>query len=172
MSKIRILIVEDEWVIAEDIASMLRRLGYEVAGIAKNYTTAIEKLETTEIDIALLDIVLAGSKDGVEIGKVIKEKYDLPFIFITSHTDEATVKRAADIEPNGYLVKPFNRKDIYAAIEVALTNYSKAKKTKGNTESTENIFMKDSFFIKEEHLYIKVKFDDILWFSDGLSVSV
>jgi DNA-binding LytR/AlgR family response regulator len=171
MAKIRILIVEDEWIIAEDMATMLRKIGYEIVAMAKNYDQAVSVMSNNQIDIALVDITLAGSKDGIEVAKEIREKYDLPFIFITSHSDPQTVQRAVAIQPNGYLVKPFEQQDIYTAIELAIHNFS------GKSPSNEAIHhdhdvgglvVKDSFFIKEEHIYIKVRFEEILWMkSDG-----
>jgi len=96
----RILIIEDEFIIAEDIAETLRGLGYEVVGNATNYYEAIKMLDEKTTDVALVDINLGDKKDGIDVGTAIKERYKLPFIFITSHADKNTVDRAKNLKPN------------------------------------------------------------------------
>jgi DNA-binding NarL/FixJ family response regulator len=118
----RILIVEDEMVIAEDLSTVLMRLNHEVVGIALKYTHAIDLLEKTKPDIALIDIILGGAKDGIDVANFINQNNKIPFVFITSHADTATVERAKSVKPNGYLVKPFNKNDIFTTIEMVLVN--------------------------------------------------
>lgn len=120
MQKIKALIVEDEIIIAEDINQILESLNYEVVGIALKYSQAIEYLSTKAIDIVLIDIVLGGSKTGVDLAATINEEFKVPFIFLTSHADAATVKLAKSVHPRGYLLKPFTKDDIFATLEIAL----------------------------------------------------
>lgn len=157
MSEIKILIVEDELIIAEDMSSKLEQLGYDVVGIAINYDEAIEFIEEEGPDLVLLDIMIEGDKDGIDVGETITNSYSLPFIFITSHADKRTVSQAKKVKPSGYLVKPFEKDDLFTAIEIALTNYNQPA-----TRSQERK-IKDCLFIKESNLYLKVKYSDILW---------
>lgn len=162
MGKVKILVVEDEIVIADNICNILEKLGYEVLEPVINYSEAIEMLESEKPDLALLDIQLAGSKDGIDLAWKIKEDYNIPFIFLTSNADPRTVGRAKELAPPAYLVKPFNRDDLYTSIEMALHNYSadnypKIIPTEGN------VIIKDSFFIKDKNLYHKANFSDILF---------
>ena len=166
-----ILVVEDEFIIAEDISETLRTLGYVVAGHASSYSEAIRALDTKNIDLVLVDINLGEKKDGIDVGAVLREKYQLPFIFITSHADKATVERAKNLKPNGYLVKPFDKNDLYTSIEIALSNFSKNPET-GSSEQSE-AQNKDAIFIKDGVAFIKIKFDEI-WYikSDANYVSI
>lgn len=162
MSKVKILVVEDELIIAEDIQNMLDKLGYEVVGIGMDFSEGVSLLETTRPDIVLTDITLGGSKDGIDLAKIISTQYRLPFIFITSHSDKLTVERAKGTRPNGYLVKPFESDDLYTAIEVALCNYSgvaQPQEDKGET----GMLIRDSIYVKEGHLFVKVKLNDLRW---------
>jgi DNA-binding NarL/FixJ family response regulator len=120
MKKAKILIVEDEFVIAENLSLILQDLKYEVTGIASKYTNALENLETQLPDLVLIDIVLAGSKDGIDLAHEINLKYKIPFIFSTSHSDPLTVKKEKEANPNGYLLKPINKANILTTIEMAL----------------------------------------------------
>lgn len=110
MSKVKILVAEDELIIAEDIRMMLENLGYEVIGTVPDYTEAIELIDKNPPDVILIDILLAGEKDGIALAETIREKHNLPFIFITSHSDAATVERAKSVHPDGYIVKPFEKR--------------------------------------------------------------
>lgn len=159
MGKVKILVVEDEIVIADNICDILEKLGYEVLEPVINYSEAIEQLETEKPDLALLDIQLAGKKDGIDLAWKIKEEYDIPFIFLTSNADPRTIERAKDLSPPAYLVKPFNRDDLYTSIELALHNFKAEEKKQDR--SGEEVILKDSIFIKDKNLFHKIKFADI-----------
>lgn len=161
MGKVKILIVEDETVMAMDMRDILEDIGYEVVDAVIGYTEALEALEKELPDIVLLDIMLGGAKDGIDIAEVVRQKYDLPFIFITSNADQETVSRATATKPNGYLVKPFQASDIFTAIETALSNFAGADKQESRPE--EGLLVKDSIFVKTDRLFVKVKISDILW---------
>ncbi|MCD6566252.1 MAG: response regulator [Bacteroidales bacterium] len=166
MSKVKILVVEDELIIAEDIRMMLENLGYEVVGTAPGYSEAIELMNKDLPDVVLIDILLAGEKDGITLAETIREKYNLPFIFLTSHSDTATVERAKAVCPDGYLVKPFEKKDLYTSIEIAFSNF--ISKSETEVENENSFFHKDSIFIRKDYLLIKIRFDDLKWVkSDG-----
>lgn len=165
MSTTRILIVEDELIIAEDIRSELENLGYEVAGIATSYDEALEMLSEYQPDVMLVDILISGDKDGIELAGRVREIAELPVIFLTSHSDSGTVERAKEVRPDAYIVKPFEKADLYTAIEIAFSNYTSkaAEKTKEPEEEQNNYILKDSIFIKKDYILIKVKFDEIRW---------
>lgn len=166
MSKVKILVVEDELIIAEDIRIMLENLGYKVIGTVPGYSEAIELMDKNLPDVVLVDILLAGQKDGITLAETIREEYNLPFIFITSHSDTATVERAKSVHPDGYLVKPFEKKDLYTSIEIAFSNFF-SKKEK-DVENENSFFLKDSIFIRKDYLLIKIRFDELKWVkSDG-----
>jgi len=116
----KILIVEDEPIIAEDLSMILEKAGYSVVGIANDSTRALDLLHSQSPDLALLDIALDSSLSGIDIADIINKKYQIPFIFITSFSDKHTLEKAKDVYPHGYIVKPFKKKDILANIEIAL----------------------------------------------------
>ncbi len=166
MQTVRILIVEDELIIAEDMKDMLEDLGYEVVGITGEEQEARRLLAATKPDIAMLDITLGLKQSGLGLAEHINQDYRIPFIFCTSHSDKATVSKASALHPHGYLVKPFEQKDLFSAIEVALANFSSNKFAESPEEKTSDqtdLIIKDSLFIKEGHLYVKVKMSDIRW---------
>lgn len=158
MDKLKILIVEDESLVALDISDMLVRLGYDVLPSAITFDEALNSLENALPDLVLIDINLGGGKTGLDLGQHIRSKYDIPFIFITSHSDKATVSLAAELHPNGYLVKPFEQEDIYTSIEVAVAAHAE----KRTVDRSKN-FLSDCIFVKTDRNYIKVNIADILW---------
>ncbi len=166
--KTRVLIVEDEIIIAEDIREMLEKSGYEVAGLTGEVDEARRLLHATQPDVVLLDITLGQAQLGLELAREIAEKHQLPFIFCTSHGDKSTIKKATQLHPHGYLIKPFDQKDLYSSIEIALANFSSNLKSFDPDDPevvTSDMIIKDSLFIKEGDLFVKVKIDDITWLS-------
>ena len=117
MSNISILIIEDEVIIAQDIAGKVKRLGYDVAGIKSSSEKAIDFLSFHTPDLVLCDIRIKGAKDGIEVASIIREKKKIPFIYLTSMSDRATLDRAKKTLPYGYIVKPFNANQLGRAIE-------------------------------------------------------
>lgn len=190
---IHILIIEDEPIIARDIADMVEDLGYAVAGICHNHKTALKTLENKRPDLVLCDIMLEGDDwDGVQIGKEIRRLYDIPLIFLTAMQDAATISRAATANPDAYLTKPFEERSLYPAIEMAISKFAlrqeaankstigattestietknEDKRTEAATElATETTaeplpFIAGSFFIKDKKRFVKVSAEDIFW---------
>lgn len=122
MSK-RIIIVEDEALIAAEIKSILKSLGYEVVGHAMNGDKALDLFANVETDIFLLDISIKGTLNGIDLAKIIRQKYKLPFVFLTSFSDKITLEKVKDTMPYGYIVKPFNENDIKVNVELALHKF-------------------------------------------------
>ena len=120
MNKGSILVVEDERIIALDIKQTLINLGYSVPAIASSGVQALEKIIQFSPDLVLMDIMLQGEIDGVKTAEKIRHSYQIPVVYLTSHTDEITLQRAKATEPFGYIVKPFDEKDLYTTVEIAM----------------------------------------------------
>ena len=104
----RIVVVEDEAIVAMDIAAKLRRFGYEVAAVVDSGAAAIGSVAAAAPDLVLMDIRLSGAMDGIEAAAEIRERFDIPVVFLTAHADEATVGRSSSAAPYGYVLKPFD----------------------------------------------------------------
>lgn len=170
MSQIKILIVEDELIIAEDMRELLESMGYSVPYVAMNLKEAIDAIEKHKPDMLIIDIMMGGRPSGIELARYVRSNCDLPFIFCTSHADKATVEEAKTTKPNGYLLKPFNSDELYSSIEIALVNYTEAAaKTDDVIPGTKkdikqaNLLVKDGMFVKNGQMYVKVRFDKMLW---------
>lgn len=123
-----VLIVEDENIVARDIQNTLKHLGYTVAGIAATSEEAIQKAGATRPDLVLMDIMLKGYQDGVEAAQKISALHNIPVIYLTAFTDEKTLQRARITEPYGYVLKPFDERELQIAIEMAIYKHRTAKK--------------------------------------------
>lgn len=119
MNLIKILIVEDEAIVAKDLENMLRSLNYEVCGVAASGEAAVRLAEAARPDLVLMDIVLQGDMDGIEAAGKIWERLSVPVIYITAYADKTTLSRAKVTEPFGYIIKPFNERDLQTVIEMA-----------------------------------------------------
>lgn len=120
MNRNRILIIEDEPIVAEDIKSILEKLGYEVAGMAADGDQALAIAPAAKPDMVLMDIKLAGASDGVETAVHLRRRHQLPIIFLTAYADDQTLARAKEAEPFGYIIKPFDEQSLRSTLEMAL----------------------------------------------------
>lgn len=127
MNKSRILVVEDEAIVAMVIKRRLKDLSYIVSGVASTGKDAITKVEGTFPDLVLMDIRLKGDMDGIEATKIIKDRFSLPVVYLTAHSDDVTFKKAKETDPDGYILKPFTEKDLSTTIEIALHKFRKEK---------------------------------------------
>lgn len=121
--KKRILLVEDEVIVAMTIEDSLVNMGYEVIGTVDNGLSAIELAEKEKPDLILMDVRIHGDIDGIETVERINEKMDIPVIFLTAHSDEGTLSRVLRTKPYGFLIKPFREKELYANIETAILRH-------------------------------------------------
>lgn len=128
MNKVKVLVVEDELIIANHIQSALKNLGYDVPAIASTGTEAIKKAGELKPDIVLMDIVLKGEMNGIEAALQIKSIYKIPLIYLTAYEDEETLDRAKITEPMGYILKPFQERDLRITLELALYRHAMDKK--------------------------------------------
>ncbi len=120
MAASRVLIVEDERIVAEEVARSLVSLGYQIAGVVHSGEEAVRQAEETSPDIVLMDIVLEGSMDGIEAADLIRSRVNIPIIYLTAYADTGSVGRAKLTEPYGYLIKPFSQQELLSTIELAL----------------------------------------------------
>lgn len=123
MEQVRILVVEDEVIVARTIASQLNQLGYTVVGTASSGRVAIAKALETKPELVFMDIILKGEMDGITTASYIREHLDIPVIFLTAYGDDNTLQRAKLTQPFGYIVKPFTSKDLRIAAEIALLKH-------------------------------------------------
>ncbi|SNQ60118.1 response regulator [Candidatus Methanoperedens nitratireducens] len=120
MVEIKIMIVEDESIVAEDIRRTLIKLGYAVPAVASSGEVAIKKAGEHVPDLILMDIMLKGGMDGIETAKQIRSRFNIPVVFLTAYSDEKILERAKLTEPFGYIIKPFKERELKMNIEVAL----------------------------------------------------
>jgi two-component system cell cycle sensor histidine kinase/response regulator CckA len=128
MAETQILIVEDERIVAEHIVQSLQALGYGVSAVASSGEEAIRKTEENSPDLVLMDIVLRGEINGIEAADQIRSRFNIPVIYLTAYADEKTVKRAKITEPFGYIIKPFDDRELHTSIEMALYKHKMENK--------------------------------------------
>lgn len=156
MSNIKVLVVEDSALIAEDVASKLRRHQFEVAEIFDKGEDALEYLKNSQPDLVLLDIKLAGALDGISTGFIIQSTYSLPIIYLSDLSDRETLHRAKKTRPSNYLTKPFNEADLIRAIDLAFSNFiSQAPST--------TTARPDHIFVKSDSAFERILLKDILY---------
>ena len=160
MSVLKIGVVEDELIIARTILNTLDELGYAHCGPAINYTEAMEMLEKNKPDLLLLDIQLSGKKDGMDVAEKLNEFYQLPFIFLTANSDGETIDRAKKVKPHAYIVKPFTKEELYAAIEIAFSNFTGSRHD-ANPRQTDTFPAKDYMFVRDGYLFRKISFSEL-----------
>ncbi len=125
MSKAKVLVVEDEAIVAADICDSLRNLGYNVCAVATSGLQAVEKTAESKPELVLMDIKLKGEMDGIAAATAIRQQYDIPVVYLTAHGDEGTLERAKNTSPAGYVLKPFAEMELRIALELALFRYRK-----------------------------------------------
>lgn len=165
MSKINVLVVEDESIVSKDIQQSLKKLGYNVVGSASTGEKAIELAGSEHPDIVLMDIMLKGEMNGIEAANEIKNKYEIPVIFLTAYADEATLSKAKVSQPYGYVLKPFKEIDLHTTIEMATYKHQKEQEIVKERDLlyslAENKENKDFIFVKSNSKLVKLKNDEI-----------
>lgn len=157
-------IVEDDFIHANRLAMYLEELGYNLAGSATNVSEALNMITATSPDLILVDIHLNGERDGVQLVERLNEKNPTPVIFITSYKDKETIDRAKLTDPYAYIVKPYDKGTLQAAIELAVYKFSKkSDSTHTFTEWEEDRLVHDAMFVKSEGSLIKININDILY---------
>jgi DNA-binding LytR/AlgR family response regulator len=156
---LKIIVVEDEMIIAESIYRSLKSLNYNALEPVPNYTSALELIASEKPDLVLIDIRLSGSKDGIDLANEINSVYSIPFIFLTSNSDPLTIERAKKTHPAAYLLKPFSKADLYSSIEIGLQNYKKVKEL----QSEKSLPFNDYVMVKHNKSFLKLYFNEILY---------
>lgn len=168
MSTIKILIIEDEMIIAAKISLHLTQLGYDVSGIIPRGEEAIVHCRETQPDILLLDINLKGEIDGIETATLLQaENIDIPIIYLTANADETTFERAKDTRPHAFISKPYKKLDLQRAIELVVgrltitpTTTSSVKKV---SPSEKPKMLSDRIFVRNKNRLVKLFLKDILY---------
>lgn len=124
---IKILIIEDDAVIAQLIDHYLIQFGYHVIDIIHNGDKALDAIHIHQPDLVLLDINIEGTKDGIDIANIIESKYDIPYLFITALSDSLTIDRIKDLDPLAYIIKPFKEEDLRVSIALGMNTYQRKK---------------------------------------------
>jgi diguanylate cyclase (GGDEF)-like protein/hemerythrin-like metal-binding protein/PAS domain S-box-containing protein len=152
MAPPRILIVEDELITARNLELTLRSLGYEIAAIASTGKGSVQKADDTHPDLVLMDIMLEDDMDGIQAAKLIRSRQDTPVVYLSAHSDRSLLGRATETEPSGYLIKPFSRQELHAAIETALHKHEIEKRLAASEEDFRRLFnaLGDFLFILDE----------------------
>ncbi|MFK7772513.1 MAG: response regulator [Saprospiraceae bacterium] len=147
MPKSQILIVENEMIIAADVSNQLSKLGYQIIGINTKGEDAISSIENNPPDIVLMDITLAGQMNGIQAAEYIIENFQIPLIFLTSNTDNATFQEAVAVKPYAFIAKPFQEQDLQRAFHITekrimIERVLSSKKLKKNSEINDRILIK------------------------------
>jgi two-component system, LytTR family, response regulator LytT len=165
MSKVHILVVEDESIVSKDIQHSLKKLGYNVAGAASTGEEAVVLAGQLRPDIILMDIMLKGEMSGIDAAGQIKDEYNIPVIFLTAYADESTLDKAKITEPYGYILKPFKEIDLHTAIEMAMFKHEKQMELYKEIDFlhavVENKDAANMIFVKNNGKQIKVKNSDV-----------
>lgn len=156
---VRVLIVEDEPLIAEDIAQSLREMEYEVTAICESADEALASIQNIRPDIALLDIQIEGAIDGIMLAGILRSEYDLPFIFITSNSDSATIDRLSRVHPAGFLSKPYNERSLYGTLKIALSKVAESTTSEDTPQASAS--SKNMLFIRNKDRLERVEENQI-----------
>ncbi len=156
-----ILIVEDEVLLAQQLKQAMLKHGYRCAGIAIDYKGAQAILDSTKVDLVLLDIKISGEKTGIDVAQYINANYGLPFMFMTSYNDEDTLTKIKALHPKGYINKPLNHATLLMTMDIIFDNMGDNESnytsiTIGTT--TYNINLSELLYVEAEHVYIKLHY--------------
>ena len=143
MTPSKIMIVEDEYIIAGHIQMSLEKMGYTTCPLVSSAEEALENIEVEKPDLVLMDIMLKGEKDGIEAANHIKSHYNIPVVYLTAYADEEILKRAKVTEPFGFLIKPFQYKELYSTIEMALHKHQADQDMKAANQLLKELSVRD-----------------------------
>lgn len=177
--KVNILIVEDESIVALDLASGLEHDGYNIAGIADNAEEAQQLFNENEIDIILMDVNIIGEKDGIDTAIGILKQKAVPIIYLTAFTDAHTIERIKQTHPAAFLSKPYNLTNVRIAIDLAVNNFAVSReqqftgkiipldkdgsRSTGSPEKEMILRMDDHIFVKHNYAFVKLKLSELLY---------
>jgi Response regulator of the LytR/AlgR family len=164
MPGIKVLLVEDDWIIAKEISYTLQDLGFEVVANFDNAEDAYKQMKTLLPDLVILDIDLSGEMTGIDLARLLKQEGRTPFIFLTALADMQTVEKAKLAEPYAYLVKPVTPETLYSTIEITLHNAARRSADIAAATSIKgDLSFDDGIFVKNKKRLEKILLKDILW---------
>lgn len=169
MDKIRVIIVEDEFVIAEDIRACLSGNGYDVVAVFDKGETALPAILRDTPDVLLVDIRLLGKMDGIELVQSVMNKIRLPVIYITANSDMVTYTRAKDTIPHAFLIKPFIPEHLLTSVDLALHNFNAGKiaasiaRPSADVPREESVFIQQNIFVRVNGRFRKLSAHDLLY---------
>ncbi|MBL7746059.1 MAG: LytTR family transcriptional regulator DNA-binding domain-containing protein [Chitinophagaceae bacterium] len=174
--RIHVMIVEDESIVAMDLAAGLEHDGYVVAGIADNYEEAVKMFSAVQVDILLMDIHIHGDKDGVDTATALMKIRPVPLIYLTAFTDAATIERVKHTNPSAFLTKPYNIENVRIAIDLALHHFAEAKPVAATgkvlpiqpvadkrSDKEQFLQFKEYIFIKQNYRFVKFRLSEVLF---------
>ena len=164
---VKILIVEDEMVIAANISLQLSEMGYEVVGILPRGEEALIQIKENQPDIVIMDIQLKGELDGIETAHLMQIEYNIPIIYLTANADDANFNRAKETHPYGFISKPFKKLDLQRAIELTMerVNY-RNNSEKGNVPEKkphDPFILSDRIFVRHQERMVKIDIQNIFY---------
>ena len=168
MANFKILIVEDELIVAKDIQHNLERLGYDVIGIASEMEESLQLVGEKEPDVVLMDIMLRNGESGIDIANAIRKDFKIPVIFLTAYADVATIEKAKKAESYGYILKPFKSVDLQTTIELAIYKHAKELEVEKERDILANYIdqvetVSNDVFVRTSNKLIKLKKEHILY---------
>jgi two-component system, LytTR family, response regulator LytT len=168
MVPIKILLVEDEIDLAYNLKELLENLDFTVVGIFEKSDLVLDYLKINKVDIILTDIMLKGKQDGIELARQIKSQFQMPIVFITAYSDNEVLKSALEVEPDGYLLKPFNKENLNTTIALAFNNFN--SKIGKNVRS---VVANNVIQIRDKGFKLLIPIDDIIVAkADGLYTKI
>lgn len=163
----KVLIVEDDMIIAADISMQLVKMGYQIVGMCTRAEDAINMIESNQPDIVLMDIILSGAMNGIEAARINLERFQVPLIFLTSNYDDATFQKALETKPFAFIAKPFQKSELERALKITVQRIASEKEDENVEEINESrdhvSSMEDRLFIRHQGEMVKVFIDDILY---------
>lgn len=162
---VKILIVEDEMIIAANISLQLSRLGYKVTGIVSRGEEVLPHIKQNKPDIVLLDVQLKGKLDGIETARIMQNEFDIPIIYLTANADESNFNRAKTTNPFAFISKPFKRLDLQRAIELTVNRLECSLESGSSATLANNspFILSDCIFVRHREKMVKVAIQDILY---------
>ncbi len=164
MDKLKILLVEDEPIVAKDIENCLKKLGHIIVGVIDEGEKTLSAIKKLSPDLILMDITLKGEMDGIDVANQIKDTNKIPVIFLTANTDRKTFEKAKSSEPYGYIIKPFKEMDLFTAIEIATQKHKQEGEDKKLLYTIpENKTIDDILFVKSNYTLVKVNLNELMY---------
>ncbi len=166
MKQLQIMIVEDEPIIAQEISMMVEDIGYQVCAVVMHSSKVSQTYAQCNPDLLLMDINLGNGPDGITLVEELMKTRKTPFIFVTSYADKSTLERAKSVNPDGYVIKPFDNLDLQAAIEIAFARFEQTNTPAGEVEDAtkkDNFLINQHFFIRHKNKLIRLNPENILY---------